>query len=166
MLQTVGGPAAAQAMPFLRFLVREKDPVSHQAKGLFRVAYELRDAARLGRAGDGFDALSDWFTDHLRIPGRFSRYQKPNSPQAGICWFKDTARTHLACMRALAALVESCGVPVYQVHTRKPGYVLYEDRHQVVAVPFRDTWARRALRRAAPAARGRAAASGPPAPPA
>jgi hypothetical protein len=41
----------------------------------------------------------------------------------------------------LAAVLEQHGVSVEMLRTSKPGYVVYEDRYQVVAVPFRDTGA-------------------------
>jgi hypothetical protein len=39
----------------------------------------------------------------------------------------------------MAALLERCGIPTEMLRTWRPGYVVYEDAYQVVAVPFRDT---------------------------
>jgi hypothetical protein len=41
-------------------------------------------------------------------------------------------------MRELAALLETSGVHTRMITTRRPGYIVYEDSHQVAAVPFRD----------------------------
>jgi hypothetical protein len=38
----------------------------------------------------------------------------------------------------MAMSVERHGRPVRALHTWHPGYVVYEDDYQVVAVPFRD----------------------------
>jgi hypothetical protein len=36
-------------------------------------------------------------------------------------------------------LVESAGIEIEELRTTRPGYLVYEDRHQVVALPFTDT---------------------------
>ena len=36
--------------------------------------------------------------------------------------------------------VREHGPAVEIVKTRRPGYILYEDDHQVAAIPFRDTF--------------------------
>ena len=42
-------------------------------------------------------------------------------------------------MREFCLLLEEEGVPVEILRTRRPGYILYEDEHQVAAYPFADT---------------------------
>ncbi len=39
-------------------------------------------------------------------------------------------------MRELVGLLEHKGIPVTELRTDKPGYILYEDECQVVAMPF------------------------------
>ena len=41
-------------------------------------------------------------------------------------------------MRELAAILEENGYIVSQVTSKRPGYVVFEDEHQVVAEPFRN----------------------------
>jgi hypothetical protein len=50
-----------------------------------------------------------------------------------------SAQEHVTRLRRVAALIESTGVVVEELRTGKPGYVLYEDEHQVIALPFVDT---------------------------
>jgi len=40
-------------------------------------------------------------------------------------------------MFALITILEKNGYPVSQITTDRPGYVVFEDDHQVVAEPFR-----------------------------
>jgi hypothetical protein len=40
-------------------------------------------------------------------------------------------------MRALVAILEKNGCQVSQITTTRPGYVIFEDDHQVIAEPFR-----------------------------
>jgi hypothetical protein len=42
-------------------------------------------------------------------------------------------------MRDLAALLNASDVHTRMITTCRPGYVVYEDEHQVAAVPFRNT---------------------------
>ncbi|MFY7916503.1 MAG: hypothetical protein ACOVPA_17750, partial [Rubrivivax sp.] len=56
-------------------------------------------------------------------------------------WFKDTAAEHIRQMRLLADILERHGIQVDMLRTRRPGYVVYEDDHQVAAEPYSDTGA-------------------------
>jgi hypothetical protein len=56
-----------------------------------------------------------------------------------LSWFKDTAVAHIAKMHRLARILEAHGLPVEELRTERPGYVVYEDAFQVAAEPFRET---------------------------
>ena len=42
-------------------------------------------------------------------------------------------------MREIAAILEEHGVMVKMIYTDNPGYLLYEDEHQIVAHPHPET---------------------------
>ena len=63
-------------------------------------------------------------------------YSKPNS----ISWFKTTASEHIEKMRQYIQILQSHNVTVNQVITERPGNIVYEDEHQIAAVPFNDTF--------------------------
>jgi len=42
-------------------------------------------------------------------------------------------------MREIIRLLESHGISVRMIKTDRPGYVVYEDDHQIVAEPFADS---------------------------
>jgi hypothetical protein len=42
-------------------------------------------------------------------------------------------------MRALAHVFRRHAMATYSLKTRRPGYVVYQDAHQVAAIPFRET---------------------------
>ena len=52
---------------------------------------------------------------------------------------KSQAKEHIQSARELASLLEQYNVRVTTVTTRRPGYVVYEDEHQLVAEPFGET---------------------------
>jgi hypothetical protein len=54
-----------------------------------------------------------------------------------VSWLKHTAAEHITKMRALTVILEENGYRVSQITTKRPGYVVFEDDHQLVAEPFR-----------------------------
>jgi hypothetical protein len=126
---------------FLRFVIGELHSESHQELGLFHAAGELRDSGALSQAEGSFlQEVRDWFSDHLKKPRRFTSAKPPyyRKRQNGISWFKDSAQEHIGKMREMAALLEHHDIPVRMIKTIRPGYVVYEDEFQIVAVPFAD----------------------------
>ena len=80
---------------FIRFLSSEIDERSQVAAGLFCAASKLRWTDDL--PDYEFDALSDlrnWFNIHLESP--FYHLPRTGRYERAICWFKPTAREHLA----------------------------------------------------------------------
>ena len=110
--------------------------------------------ARLLRHADHalLSAMRRWFSANLARPRRFSHHRldckrstaRPwtRTPIA-ISWFKPQARVHLSRIETCARLLRGAGVEIRLIVCRRPGYITYEDQHQVVAVPFgRETDAR------------------------
>jgi hypothetical protein len=55
-----------------------------------------------------------------------------------VSWFRSEAAEHLAHAEAIAGIVAAHGMTVQVLRTAHPGYVVYQDAHQGVAIPFRD----------------------------
>jgi hypothetical protein len=70
-----------------------------------------------------------WLAEHLPSPPS-RRRARP------ISWFRLSARGSIARVRDLGALVAGMGYDVGAVVTAMPGRVVYEDRHQILAVPL------------------------------
>jgi hypothetical protein len=111
------------------------------AEGVFGAAYELRDGTVIAASDrSSLEDLLAWFRANLAVPPRFNRskskgyYRKRGT---GISWLKPTADEHIAKMLALITILEKNGYQVFQITTDRPGYVVFEDDHQVVAEPFR-----------------------------
>jgi hypothetical protein len=85
--------------------------------------------------------IADWFNWNLHKPKRFTSAKPPyyRKRQNGISWFKDSAQEHIGKMREMVALLEHHDVSVRMIKTTRPGYVVYEDEFQIVAVPFADS---------------------------
>ncbi len=127
---------------FLRFVTTEMHRDSHQELGIFQAAYRLRKKGSLSEAEDLLlKEISDWFNINLDKPKRFTSAKPPynRKRQNGISWFKDSAGEHISKMREMVALLKHHFIPVQMIKTARPGYVIYEDAFQIVAVPFADS---------------------------
>lgn len=127
-------------MGYVRFVVQRVDEDSCRRRGLF-VALGV-----LANSGDLFDHEREryrdclgWFDVHLARPLRFARAKRSHPRAIAISWFKPGATEHIERMRAMAAIRDAHGMHVEVLTSRRPGYVVHEDRHQIAAVPFADT---------------------------
>jgi hypothetical protein len=80
-----------------------------------------------------------WFDAHLEKPDRFARSRRPHREAKAICWFKPGAAEHLARIREVQHILDSYGIFVEAITSRRPGYVVYEDEVQIAACPFGET---------------------------
>lgn len=124
----------------IRFVIASRDEDSGRRQGLFQAADELRASGRMsGTDEQRLNEVEQWFRDNLPVPKRFAVSSKPRRKAQAISWFRDTATEQIARMRDFQVILESYGVAVEMLRERRPGYVVYEDDHQVVAYPFSET---------------------------
>jgi hypothetical protein len=125
---------------YIRFIIDRLDSQSGRRQGLFQAAYDLRSGELL-TPDDGahLKEILSWFDQHLARPSRLALSARPHRKAQAICWFKHDAEAHIAGMWDIAAIVQRYDVSAMMIKARQPGYVLYEDSHQVAAYPFADT---------------------------
>lgn len=125
---------------YIRFVVNTKDEDSGRRVGLFHAARELREMHLVSEHEERqLLAIKDWFNEHLEKPDSFSNSKKSNAKNVAISWFKDTATQHISKMYEMAKILEAHDVSVEVLKTPRPGYIVYEDKHQVTAEPYADT---------------------------
>jgi hypothetical protein len=123
-------------MDYLRLITTEVDEDSRCPKGVFAVAYELRNSEDLPpETRQELRELLSWFETNLHSP----RDDDREIDGRAIFWFKRDASHLLKRLWEIAQLVRVHGYTVETIRTDRPGYVVYEDDLQVAAVPFRDT---------------------------
>jgi hypothetical protein len=128
------------AAMFVRFVAPFRHRDSHCLTGIFYAACRLYEHGKMCEdEQQRCDDVLNWFNRHLPFPDRFSRSGRRHACGKGICWFKDSAARYIRKVRELAAMLETHGLSVEMLRTSKPGYVVYEDPYQIVAVPFRET---------------------------
>jgi hypothetical protein len=126
---------------FLRFVVDEFNADSGRRQGLSHAAFALRDSGKMNPLDyQRLLKITDWFNRNLERPSRFSLSARPNKKNQAISWIKSSATKHVRRMRDMQKIVESYGISVEMIKTRRPGYVFYEDEWQITAYPFADTF--------------------------
>jgi hypothetical protein len=123
---------------FIRFVSGKIDESSHVPAGLFRAANKLLDDEVL--PDYEYYALIEpmrWFDLHLMDPFEF-RLEPASLADKSICWFRSTAHEHLAKAWEIVKILEALDIFMWTVKCDRPGYLIYEDKVQVLAYPFAD----------------------------
>ena len=126
---------------YIRFVTGEVHPDSLSETGVFQMAYRLRDESTLYDYEETLLAeLLKWFNENLETPSKFTNAKPPHyrKKSKAISWFKEGAAEHVKKLRDIIAILENHGIAVRMITTERPGYVVYEDEHQIVAEPFSD----------------------------
>lgn len=127
---------------YVRFVTRRIDPAGGRAEGLFTAAYTLKDAGLLEpHEVAWFAEVVGWFERHLAVPkaGALFRARSPGERDRTLFWFKSEAHEHVQRMQQVGVMLGHHGIPARMLRSARPGRIVYEDQHQVGAVPYRDT---------------------------
>jgi hypothetical protein len=124
----------------IRFVtINRHSPYGHRT-GVLRGASVLWEEKVLSDLDyEELGQLFAWFNEHLPSPRRLRVSRRPGAKRTAISWLRASASEHVSRIRRVAQLVEAAGIPVEEIRTDRPGYVVYEDEHQVIALPFADT---------------------------
>ena len=123
---------------FIRFVVHEIDEASGVELGIFQAMYGLWRAGTLAPHEEAWwEDVRCWFNTSLVKPTRFARSRRAGANAAAVCWFKATARRHIARAREITALLAQHDIASRMLWCQRPGYIVYEDEFQVSAEPFR-----------------------------
>jgi hypothetical protein len=125
---------------YVRFVTAPIDKRSGRRGGILQAAGELERSKKL----HDFElqellTLCKWFNENLNQPDRFSWSSKSNAAEKAISWFKSSATKYVSRMHALCRVLNEHGIHTEMIKTARPGYIVYEDDHQVAAIPFAET---------------------------
>jgi hypothetical protein len=125
---------------YIRFVTeRRHSPYGHRT-GIFQEAYRLWHADTLAVAHRAeIRALLDWFNDNLERPERLAASPRAHASKTAISWLRASAHHHLVRLHRLTDLVKEASIAVDELQTTRPGYIVYRDAYQVIALPFADT---------------------------
>ena len=126
---------------FIRFVTATIHDQTSFEVGIFQAAYQLRKQGTLtDYEQTRLSELLEWFNANLQKPDRFTTSKPPfyRKQNRAISWFKDTSTEHISNLREIVSILSQHDVHIEMIQTDKPGYIVYEDAHQVVAQPFSD----------------------------
>jgi hypothetical protein len=119
---------------YVRFVIGREGEDSHVEQGIFQAAAQALEWQNItGSDADELHQLRAWFSENLEKPTSFGR----DKLRLGICWFKTGSTEHISRIWEMVHILERNGIYVKKIRTDKPGYVIYEDKWQLVAEPFR-----------------------------
>lgn len=125
---------------YVRFVTSSIDEHSGKRRGVFQAVADLRYANELTDYElEELTALREWFNNHLDAPDRFSRSQRANAAPKAISWYKSSATEYISRMHAMCRILKEHGVTTEMITSTRPGYIVFEDDHQIAAVPFSET---------------------------
>lgn len=121
---------------YIRFVCYQLVESQRQRLGLFQALDEARGCDFAPSwALEQIEEIYGWFKKNLAAPALFSRGGWKGWGQPGLSWFKPVAVEHIRQMHQLKLALEACGVHVDVLTTRDPGYIIWQDQHQLVAEP-------------------------------
>ena len=124
---------------FVRFQTQLRCGWTGRPAGLFVAAGRVEDSARTSEnARILLRENLAWFNSNLTAPSLVGRQWRC------LFWFRSDAEELIQRMWDVVAILREEGVYVRKVWTTEPGMVIYSDRHQIGAIPTRDSKALRA----------------------
>jgi len=127
---------------YIRFITGDIHAKTLYEVGVFQAAYQLRKQGTLPDYEETrLRELLNWFDSNLMKPTRFTKSKPPydRKQNRAISWFKETATEHIANLREIVSILNQHDVHTEMIQTDRPGFIVYEDAHQVVAEPFADS---------------------------
>ncbi len=125
---------------YIRFVISEIHKNSHKRQGIFQAIYDLKDAGKLFAYEEHhINGILSWFATYLKNPSSFTKSKTPHAIEKAISWYKDTATEHISKMWEIVAVLEVHGIKVDVIKTDRLGYIVYEDKYQIAAEPFKET---------------------------
>jgi len=116
---------------YLRIVVDQSAPGHSRQVGLFTAAYHLRDEVELRKHDRVWlYKMLGWFSECLPVP------PVSQIPVRAIFWYRQDSPIFKEMWR-LAKLLRYYHYSISLVKTFSPGNVVYQDEHQIAAVPRR-----------------------------
>lgn len=126
---------------YLRFVVDSINKRSGAETGIFTVAYDLLNKDQLSDIeAERMKELLGWFGKNLKNPFKTTKFHKGKREERFICWFKSDSQACIKNIYEMIAILEDHGFFIKCIKSDKPGKVKYEDEHQAIAIPFKDSY--------------------------
>ncbi|MEO1653720.1 MAG: hypothetical protein AAFU64_09255 [Bacteroidota bacterium] len=121
---------------YIKFITLFLDNILDEEKGFLNAARYLRDEGILEESRRiQLKSNLAWVENHLKRRPDFPSDEDDliNIPMS---WIKESAKLHIQKMDEIREILEENDILVEVLQVDKPGEILYEDEHQIVARPF------------------------------
>lgn len=117
---------------YIRFQCRLRCRYTGRPIGIFVAAGRVQDRKGVPESTQEMlgDAIS-WFNQNLRVPAL------DDDQWRCLFWFRSGSQEIIRRLWELTYLLQDEGIFIQKVRTCDPGRVIYQDEHQVAAVPGR-----------------------------
>lgn len=117
-------------MVYLRFVVGIDNESAHKQDGLFTEINRLKnDDLLMDYQYKLVEETFKYFNKNLPVPP----YNRKQISKEAVAWFKDSTTEYIDRMWDFVAILKQNDIPVRILKTEKPGMIIYEDEHQIVA---------------------------------
>lgn len=119
---------------FVRFVVGADAENAAWLNGIFTEAEILRSAGQLhDYEAKQIETAFEWFNENLSVPPFKKKLKAGEWTQEAVAWFRHDAKSAIERIWDIVAVLREHGDFVRMVTSEKPGKIVYEDDHQVVA---------------------------------
>ncbi|NJO03209.1 MAG: hypothetical protein HC880_17370 [Bacteroidia bacterium] len=126
---------------FTKFITLFLDDLHDEEKGFITAARYLCENGIMDEAQRStLQENLNWIESHLARRPDFhqSPEDEENTISIPMTWLKESAYEHLDRMDKIREILEENDILVEVLQVEMPGEIVYEDEHQVVAIPFQD----------------------------
>ena len=122
---------------YTKFITLFLDDLNDEEKGFLNAARYLNEQGILEEETKAkLQQNLSWIEAHLKKRPEFQDSSENDFLNIPMSWLKETASDHIQRMDEIREILEENDILVEVLQVEKPGKILYEDEHQVVAVPF------------------------------
>jgi hypothetical protein len=123
---------------YIRFITQFINDDNEYETGIFHALRHICEHSLTSKEDvNELKALNRWFNANLDKPTKFSNATNKNPASISLSWFKDTAKEHLLKTNDIIKILERYDLIIERLISKNPGYIVYEDDHQVSAIPFK-----------------------------
>ena len=115
---------------YIRFQTALRCKMTARPLGIFYAAGHVKDSSLLPETTlDRLERALHWFNKNLKVPSLDDHAWR------SIFWFRSEHQRLIANIWELVAIMREEGIAVRLCRTSSPGAIIYQDAHQIAAVP-------------------------------
>ncbi|MDX2301457.1 MAG: hypothetical protein NW226_01600 [Microscillaceae bacterium] len=122
---------------YTKFITLFLDDLEDEEKGFLNAARYLNEQGILEEnQKTKLEQNLSWIEVHLKRRPEFEALDENDILNLPMSWLKESASEHIHKMDEIREILEENDILVEVLQVETPGKILYEDEHQVVAIPF------------------------------